>query len=227
VRSGDGLAWIPDSRSPYATVAHQAADLMAARWKEIRHTVRTMDDPPAWAPSLGAMPTDRNDAVYWVEAVTAVWAYREQYAIQDHVPLLGMRPSDTRPDAQAAYDLARAAADRLFARHLHALTPDELADLAVRQEATLSARPEFDPFELEDARREHDAADRALSTARAYERPAASERRDRLARRVTLLEARHDAYEQWRAAADDAAQLLRRIALVEPDRRHHARALRR
>lgn len=139
VRSGDGLAWIPDSQSPYATVARQAADLMAARWQEVRQTAKSMDGPPVWAPSLGAMPTDRNGAAYWVEAVTAVWAYREQYAIPDHVPLLGKRPSDTRPDAQAAYDLARAVADRHLARHLHNLTPDDLADLAARQQALLDA----------------------------------------------------------------------------------------
>jgi hypothetical protein len=106
VRSGDGLAWIPDNTSPYATVARQAADLIAARWQEIRHIAKTMDGPPAWAPSLVAMPTDRNDASHWIEAVTAALAYREQYAIPDHVPLLAsdrptpaptLRPRMTSP----------------------------------------------------------------------------------------------------------------------------------
>lgn len=123
--------------------------------------------------------------------------------------------------------LARAAADRHLARHLHNLKPEELADLAARQRAILDASPSFDPSELDDARRALDAAGRVLPMARAHERPSAAERRDRLARRLTLVEARHDAHGQWRAAADDAAQLLRRIAMVEPDQRHHARALRR
>jgi hypothetical protein len=211
VRSGDGLAWIPDSTRPYTGVARQAADLIAARWQEIRHTAKTMDGPPAWAPSLGAMPTGRSDVAHWVEAATAAWAYREQYAIPDHVLLLGKRPSDTRPDAQAAYDLARAVADRHLARHLHNLTPDELADLAARQQAILDARPSFDPFELEEARRALDAADRAARLTPDAERSGAVSRRMTAACRVAILEAQSAAYERWRGDADTAKEVLRQI----------------
>jgi hypothetical protein len=211
VRSGDGLSWIPDSRSPYTTVARQAADLIAARWQEIRQTAKMMDGPPAWAPSLGAMPTDRNDAAHWVEAVTAVWAYREQYAIPDHVPLLGKRPSDTRPDAQAAYDLARAATDRHLVRHLHNLPPDDLADLAARQKAILDGMPSFDPFELEEARRALDAADRVARLTPNAERPGAVGHRRAAARRVAILEAQAAAHERWRVYADTAKEAVRQI----------------
>jgi conjugative relaxase-like TrwC/TraI family protein len=210
-RSGEGLAWIPDSPSPYAAVARQAADLIAARWQEIRQRAKTMDGPPVWAPSLGAMPADRNDAAHWVEAVTAIWVYREQYAIPDHVPLLGKRPSDTRPDAQAAYDLARAVADRHLARHLHNLTPDDLADLAARQQAILDARPSFDPFELEEARRALDVADRAARHSPGAERSGAVGDRMTAARRVAILEAQAAAYERWRGDADTAQEVLRQI----------------
>jgi hypothetical protein len=223
VRSGDGLAWIPDSQSPYATVARQAADLIAARWQEIRQTAKTMDGPPAWAPSLGAMPTDRNDAAHWVEAVTAVRAYREQYAIPDHVPLLGKRPSETRPDAQAAHDLARAATDRLLARHLHNLTPDELADLAARQQAILDARPSFDPFELEEARRALDAADRSARLTPDTARSGAGGHRRTASRRVAILEARAAAYVRWRIDADTAKEVMRRIGAVRSRGKVHYR----
>jgi len=42
---------------------------------------------------------------------------------------------------------------------------------------------------------------------------------------VTLLEERHVAYETWREASERAAELLRRIALVEREKRHHTRSL--
>jgi hypothetical protein len=202
---------------------------MRRRWLELARAVKTAH-APAWASPLGQRPADPDGGALWVAAVTAVAAYRERYELPDHTRMLGDRPSDLRPDAQAAYDHARSVADRLLARHLDHLDLDQLRELDARQQVIIDARPRFDPAQLAAAHQALDEADRVERVERVAPpdgRRQAAAIRARAARRVAHLERQAEVRDAWQAAAGEAVQVRRRIALAIDQRRRTRRLVRR
>lgn len=207
VRRRGPAAAIPSGDTPDHQVARHTAELMRQRWRELRHGLDT-GPPPPWATTLGPPPATNDDRRSWLNATTAIAAYRERFELPDHADLLGERPSRIRPDAQAAFDHAQAQTDRYLARHLDDLTPEQLAELDARQHAIITRRPAFDPAELEMARRTHDEAVRSGEPTTG----------PRVAARVALLERQAIAHRRWRHAAEHAAALRRQIALAQARR---------
>jgi hypothetical protein len=131
--------------------------------------------------------------------------------------MLGPRPVPSRPDARAAWDYARLAADRYLARRLRHLDHQTLDDLDARQQTILRAAPSFDPAELERARHRLDTI-RAAGDSRP--RPGSPEQL-----LVERLERTAAAHRHWRRAATDALDIRRQIAL-EHQRRQRAHSIR-
>lgn len=204
----DGRGWVPPVQSVHAEVAHQAADLGALSWREIRGTVAATDGPPPWAPSLGSKPIGRSDAANWIEAVTAVGAYRKQYAVTDYIPMLGTRPSDLRPDTRAAYDYAPTA-DLYLARHLDQLDPaarDLVPSAGHPRRSTgvrslrIGGRP----------RRSRLGRPRRSASAQGGARPTHPRPRSRW--HVTIIEAQAAAHAHWRRQAQVFQACPRQLA---------------
>ncbi|MDP8969745.1 MAG: helicase C-terminal domain-containing protein, partial [Actinomycetota bacterium] len=209
------LASLPPTDGPAMVVARQAGELMRQRWCDLRAALATTSEPPPWAETLGAPPLDPAGESAWLTAATAVTAYRERYEVPQHTPMLGRRPTASRPDAQAAWDHACLQADRYLARRLHHLDDHQLAELDARQQALLDNPPPFDPSELERARKGRDAAPgsargRILATGDRRGGPATPEQL-----LVQRLERAAQAHRHWRRAATDAADLRRQIALEQ------------
>ncbi|WP_169786739.1 MobF family relaxase [Nitriliruptor alkaliphilus] len=206
-------AAIPLVGSPFVEVAQQAADLMSRRWRDLRANLDSQP-APAWVDeALGERPEDDTLRRRWLNAATAVAAYRERYEIADHTPMLGPRPAGVRPDAQALYDHAQHAVDRYAAHRLEHLSEEALFELAARQQDILDRRPHFDPAELERARRNLDAFERACRSAAGPDRRPAELDRSHAQRRVDRFEARAEAHKRWLGATATAAATRRQIAV--------------
>ena len=211
-RRGGPLASLLPTEGPAIDVARQAGELIRQRWRDLRAMLSATTDALPWAEALGARPLDPADGSAWLTAATAVTAYRERYAIPDHTPMLGRRPSASRPDAQAAWEHAWLQADLYLARNLRDFDDRQLADLDARQQAILDNPPPFDPSELERARQGLDAARAGLGgripeTADGRARPVTSGQL--LVRR---LERAAQAHRNWRRVATDALAIRRQIA---------------
>jgi hypothetical protein len=141
----------PADGDPHAELARTVSRLIHRRWRQLRTNLARHPGPLPYAPTLGPRPADPADAACWLDAATAVTAYRERYNLPDHTPLLGDRPSRLRPDAQTAYDHALLQVDRhLTRRYLH-LNPQQLQTLRNELLEQLAPPPRFDPEQLRDA----------------------------------------------------------------------------
>jgi conjugative relaxase-like TrwC/TraI family protein len=212
------LASLPPIDGPETEVARQAGELIRQRWQQIRQTLDVTTGPLPWAPSLGVRPAEQAEAAAWLTAATAVAAYRERYETPDHTPMLGPRPSRSRPDAQAAWDHARHQADCYLARRLRDLDDLELAGLDDRMKVIIAARPILDPAELEDARRALDQAERTHQTDSSLGRRQTEADRQRARQRIDTLERAADAHRRWRDTAKRASATRRQIALEQRNR---------
>ncbi len=203
VRRPGPLTSLPPTDGPAINVARHAGELIRQRWRDLRRQLATTTGPVPGLDELGPRPADPRDAATWLTAATAVAAYRERFTIPDHQPMLGPRPTVSRPDAQAAWDHARRQADRHLARRLRDLDTDQLDTLDRRQQAIIDARPGFDPEQL-------DAAHRRLDQHSGDGDPST---RTRLHHRAERLEQQAAAHRRWRTDADRARNLQRQIAL--------------
>lgn len=210
------LASLPPTDGPQIEVARQAGELMRQRWRDLRAALAAPSDRLPWAEALGAPPLDPADKSAWLTAATAVTAYRERFEVPDHTPMLGPRPTASRPDAQAAWDHACLQADRYLARHLRDLDDQELADLDARQQAIIDAPPPFDPAELQQARHALTQAARGLT---GTPQGCPTETLDRVRLHAERLEQTARARREWRRTALEAASLQRQIALEQQQRR--------
>lgn len=123
------LRSLPPIQTPEIDIARQTGELMRQRWRNIRTTLAASHGPLEAAPELGPRPADPTEASAWLTAATVIVAYRERYDVADHIPMLGPRPTATRPDAQAAWNYARLAADRYLAQRLRHLSTEQLEEL--------------------------------------------------------------------------------------------------
>jgi len=206
-------ASLPPTVGPDIDIARQAGDLMQRRLRDLRATLAATTEPLPWARSLGPRPTEPDGEAAWLNAATAVTAYRERYQIPDHTPMLGPRPAPSRPDARAAWERACLQADRYLARRLHDLDDHQLADLDARQQAILDNPPPFDPGDLGRARQSLDG-----TRVTEHLHPAS---REHLV--VQRLERAAQAHHDWRHAAAAALAIQRQIALEHQRRqREHS-----
>lgn len=213
---------IPLVGGAHVEVAQRAAELMFRRWQDLRAGLDG-GTVPAWVDqALGQQPKEVDLRLRWLDAATAVAAYRERYGVAEHVPMLGARPSGVRPDAQALYDRAQHGVDRYAGHRLEHLTEDALFEHAARQQDILDRRPHFDPAELERARRDLDRADRAWRTATGPDRRSAEQDRSRARSRVDRVEARAVAHNRWRREAETATSTRRQIAVALEQRASRA-----
>jgi hypothetical protein len=208
---------LPPTDGPDTNIAQQAGELIWRRWRDLHTTLGATTGPLLWAPALGARPGDGREQIAWLDAATAITAYRERYDLPDHTPILGARPARSRPDARAAWDYARLAADRYLARRLRDLDDQQLADLDARQQAILRDAPAFDPSELERARQRLDAT---RAAGEPHLRPGSPEQL-----LVERLERTAHTHRHWRRAATDALDIRRQIAL-EHQRRQREHSIR-
>lgn len=189
-RARGPLGSLPPVTGPEHDVAVQVGELIRERWRQIRADVAALKQPPEWLDELGARPSDPRDESAWLTAATAVIAYRERYEVAPYVPLIGTRPSVTRPDARAAWDHARRRCDDFLVRDLARLSIEELDELEQRLREVMDAGHTFDPAEL--------------ATAMASPTP--------LAPAVSDLEQSASSFENWRQDAAVAAERLRLLA---------------
>ena len=213
------LASLPPTDGPAMEVARQTGELMRQRWRELRAALAAATAPLPWAAALSRRPSDPAEGSAWLTAATAVTAYRERYEFPEHTPMLGPRPTASRPDARAAWDHACLQADRYLARHLRDLDDDQLAELDTRQEAIIDNPPPFDPSELERARQRLSHARRTPK----HEDGATANRRSGTATAeqslVVRLESAAQAHRDWRRAATGAGATRRQIVLEQRRRR--------
>ena len=215
-RSRGPLASLPPTDGPDIDIARQVAALMKQRWRQLRAALAATTDPLPWALALGPRPSEPAKESAWLDAATAVIAYRERYEVPEHTPMLGHRPAATRPDARAAWDQACMRADRYLAWRLRDLDDQQLVDLEARQQAILDNPPIFDPGELERVRRRLDAT---RATEDLHPQPAS---RDLLVQRLERAGHRH---RDWRHAAANAHVIRRQVAL-EHQRRGRKHSIR-
>ena len=219
------LASLPSTDGPANEVARRVGELMRRRWGDLRMELAATTDALPWAEALGARPQDPVDASAWLTAAVAVTAYRERYETPEHTPMLGPRPTASRPDARAAWDHACLQADRYLSRRLRDLDDQQLEELDARQQAVVNNSPRFDPTELQRARRAL-AAKRSgagETMAVAGNRPTPSAIPDTLL--IQRLEHVAHAHQQWRRAAADAVAIRREIALELQRRRSTAQRI--
>ena len=208
---------LPPVDGPDIDIARQAGELIWQRWRDLHSTLATTTVPLSWAEALGPRPADPAARTAWLDAATAITAYRERYEIPEHTPMLSARPAASRPEARAAWDYARDQADRYLARRLHYLDDQTLDDLDAGQQAILDNPPHFDPAELERARQHLDAVRDAGDP-----RSGPSGREQLLVQR---LERAARAHRDWRRAATGTLDIRRQIAL-EHRRRQRERSVR-
>jgi conjugative relaxase-like TrwC/TraI family protein len=208
------FTWLPPADTPAAAIARQAADLIWQRWHHLHRTLAGVTGPLPYAPTLGPRPADPHQARAWLDAATAITAYRERYDVPDPTPMLGPRPAMSRPDARAAWDHAQHLADRHLARRLRHLDEHALTDLDTRLQALIGKPPHFDPAQLQHARSRLDAARRTTDQS-----PEAS-RQQHL---VSRLENAARAHQHWQRQAADAHDTRRQITLEFDRRRRRQR----
>ena len=223
VRHRGPLRSLPPGHTADIDIARQAGELIRQRWRNIRADLAQTREQLTDAPELGPRPDDPSGASAWLTAATPVIAYRERYEVADHIPMLGPRPAATRPDAQAAWDHARLAADRYLALRLRRLDTDELEQLDTRMEARIRARPRFDPEELTAARQTLEEANRAGWTASGPTWSNADAVRG-ASHQVSRLERAAEAHREWRRLTAEAKDIRRHIAL-EHSRRHTSKSV--
>jgi hypothetical protein len=183
----------------YRDIAEEAAWLIDVEEARIRAMHATgADQPPDWARSLGARPTEPDAERAWVDAITAVDVYRRTYDLDPHVDLLGPAPTIRRPDAARAYVEAQQRCDKALVDRLDRLSPADRRGLIERQHDLLTNSPTFDPRELA-------GVNNQLRLTRRDARPQTRELQARLQR----LEAKAAAYDHWTDVAVAARQLLR------------------
>ncbi len=209
-RPSGPLASLPPTDGPAIEVAHQAGELMRQRWRDIRASLEVATGTIPGAQALGPPPYDPADTSAWLTATTAVTAYRERFEVARYIPMLGDRPTASRPDAQAAFDHARLQADRYLARRLRHLDDQQLADLDARQQTILDNPPPFDPAELQQARH-------ALAATSHGPTVPTEDTRARL--QIQRLERAAQAHHDWRRDAAEAANIQRQIALEQQRQR--------
>lgn len=148
------LRSIPDAAmaDEHVELARAAGELIRRRWQQLRTELADHHGPLPCARELGPRPGDPADARSWLTAATAVTAYRERYELPAHVQLIGERPGQLRPDAQAAYDHTLLQIDRHLARPYQHLTTEQLQQ--ARQELIAEAHPAVD-IDPEDLRAAH------------------------------------------------------------------------
>lgn len=206
-RAHGPLASLPPGDGPAIEVARQAGELMRLRWRQIRTDLADTREALPWAAELAPQPADPEARSAWLTAATAVTAYRERFELPNYTPMIGDRPSSSRPDAQAAWDHTRLQADRYLARRLRHLTDEELNELDARQQSILEHRPHFDPAEL-------DQSWQALTRGgRTHDSHLALHRIDGARRRRGQLERTAQHHDAWQQSARAVAAIRRQIRL--------------
>lgn len=204
-------------QGPDLELAGQLLELIGQRRAAIRRQQAT-DQPARHVLDLiGPRPDrDHERRESWLDAASAITAYREQHQLAAYVPGIGPRPSDTRPAAQAAFDQTVAAVDRHNALRLEQLDHRELEQLAARQQAVIDRRPHHDPEKLQQA---HALAETLRRTP--HVNPASLARQ---LQAVHRLENRAVLYRRWQR---DAAAAERVIAAIAARRQTAAATMRR
>jgi conjugative relaxase-like TrwC/TraI family protein len=202
-----------DPADDHAALARTAGELIRHRWQHIRAQLANTDRLPAFARRLGPRPADPAERRSWLNAATAITAYRERYDLPDHVELLGQRPGTLRPDAQAAYDHALHQLDLHLARPYRRLDPTERDVLRQQLDSAIDNVP-FNPKQLQN---EHGAA---ADSRRAWTSASVPDRAQRRAdyeqhlAAVDALEAAASAHQQARQQRADRHDQRRRFGIA-------------
>ncbi|MBS3941681.1 MAG: relaxase domain-containing protein [Actinobacteria bacterium] len=194
-------------------LAQATGQLIRARWREIRADLATADQPPRFGVALGPAPADPAESRAWLDAATAIAAYRERYEVPDHVALLGPRPGHLRPDARAAYDHAMHQTDLYLARAYQRLDPQQL-DRLRRQLQQAAPGILFDPEKLRAGQAELAASRRAFTGTPAGDRARRNDHQQRLAT-VAALEALASAHQRQREQQVADRDQRRRLDLAQ------------